>query len=97
MSEWNASVEEKKKYIPYIQEGIEHLKQKKIDDINLDELNPAKVEELLKELGYEQTDFDTNGWEMDFWITFKKPGEPNIIVGGCGYTFTLKLYLEERE
>ena len=96
MSAWDITREERKKFLPYIKQSIEDLKQERILDVYLDGLNPSKASELLKELGYEQVDFDTNGWEMDFWITFSKPGdEPNLVLAGCGYTFDLSLHLEE--
>lgn len=54
-------------------------------------------EKALEELGYEQYDTDTNGWEMDFWWFFCAEGLPDIYVGGCSYTGDLYIQFEDEE
>lgn len=89
--EWNLTQEEREKYIPYIQECIKKLDE--VDDIDLSDttLNPENMRDIMKELGYTEMSFDSNGWEYDFWIEFAKEGEKNVTVSGCGVTFDLRL------
>lgn len=56
------------------------------EEIKLDDLDvvPYRVWEYLEELGWEQTEIDDNGWELDFWITFEKEGEPKLDLTGSG-------------
>ena len=63
-------------------------------------INPSQLEDLLKEFGYEVTNRDDNGWELDFWIDMKrKDGKcfdsncEHLVVAGCGMTFELKIYI----
>lgn len=46
------------------------------------------IESILGDLGYEQSDFDTNGWEMDFWIHYQHedPNYPPLCISGTGIT-----------
>ena len=76
------------------QKSFEHLlKQAKEDpdsleeEVKLDDIDvvPYKVWEYLeKELGWEETDCDHNGWDMDFYVEFKKEGEPTLQLRGSG-------------
>lgn len=58
-------------------------------------LTLSNCQDLLEELGYEHTNSDTNGWEMDFWWDFECKGLPNITVSGCGYTAGLNIRFTE--
>ena len=67
-------------------------------------INPAQLEELLEQFGYEEESTDQNGWEMDFWIRMKrKDGRSfpstceRLVINGCGMTFELKLYIEDMD
>ena len=97
MNRWALTEEVEDKYKPIIQKFIEKVEESDyIDDeefLNLSdtELNPYTLWELLKNLGYEKDEIDNNGWELDFWIEFKKEGFKNIVVEGTGITFELKL------
>lgn len=48
-------------------------------------LTNSEVVNTLKELGYEEGDWDTNGWEQDTWIPFHKIGHPNLVFTYGGY------------
>lgn len=87
---------EKEKYLPYIRQCIERLEKEEVDNISLTDtsLNPYNVESIVQELGYEELDFDCNGWDWDFWITFRKDKTKNIIVSGNGITADLKIWLD---
>lgn len=46
------------------------------------------IENILTDLEYERNDFNTNGWEMDFWIHYqhKDPNYPPLYISGTGIT-----------
>lgn len=63
-------------------------------DLSDTELNPYTLKNLLiDEFGYEEDEdeFDTNGWQMDFWIYLNKPGHSSLSITGTGITFELNL------
>ena len=88
-----------------IKNRLDHLlKQAKEDpdnleeELNLDDLDviPFKVWKYLEdELGWEEVDMDHNGWEMDFYVEFKKEGEPTLQLRGSGIYGRLCFYLPE--
>lgn len=97
MNKWTLTEEVEGKYKPIIQRFIDKVeKSDYIDDedfLNLSdtELNPYTLWELLKNLGYEKEEIDSNGWQLDFSIEFKKEGFKNIVIEGTGITFELNL------
>lgn len=105
MNRYQLNEKVKELYLPIIKEHIN-----KIENLNLEEeipydveldlsdspLNPYTLWEMLEELGYERVDQDKNGWQMDFWIYFKKENCENLVVRGCGITFELILSGEEK-
>lgn len=60
-------------------------------DLSNTELNPYTLQALLEGLGYEVTERDNNGWQLDFWINMEKPNFKNLSINGTGITFELKL------
>lgn len=96
MNRWKLTDEVRLKYLPQI---VEHIGKIEISenpyDCELDltgtELNPYTLWKLLEELEYKHEDTDTNGWEMDFWLTFNKKGCKPIQVRGTG--ILCKFYL----
>ena len=62
-----------------------------IDFTNFPNVNIHNVQWAIQELGYEDTEIDVNGWEMDFYQRFdKKPSYlPILECDGCGVDFTL--------
>lgn len=63
-------------------------------DLSGTEINPYTLKELLiNEFGYEEDDdkFDTNGWQMDFWIYLNKSSHVSLCITGTGITFELIL------
>jgi len=69
-------------------------------DLSDTEMNPSRVAELLKELGYEDDETEDNGWQWDFWWTYKKEGVsfPSgceaLKISGTGATFELVLSVD---
>lgn len=71
--------------------------EKKIDLTSLD-LCPVNVIDILGLLGWEEIDFDSNGWEQDTWYEFAHPNHNfKITFFYCGYTFKMDLYRKEDE
>ena len=64
------------------------------EELKLDDLDvvPYRVWKYLEELGWEQSGCDRNGWEMDFYISFKKEGEPKLQLRGSGMYGGLYMY-----
>lgn len=87
----------KEKYVPIIKKFIDELEAYQGEpydickDFTRTELNPYTLGTILTELGYEEDGFDKNGWEMDFWITYKKSGFKNLMIAGTGITFEMVL------
>lgn len=75
----------------------EELEDKFKLDLSDTEMNPSRVGELLKELGYENDETEDNGWQWDFWWTYRKDGVsfPSgceaLKISGTGATFELVL------
>lgn len=92
---YNLTKEEKEKYIPYIRDCIKNMRDDEPISLNDTSLNPQNMIDIFSELGYDEVDFDSNGWEYDFWYTFVKEGEKNIILAGCGITFDLQMYFDD--
>lgn len=71
--------------------------EEKIDLTSLD-LCPANVIDILDLLGWEEIDFESNGWEQDTWYEFAHPNHNfEITFFYCGYTFKMDLYRKEDE
>ncbi len=49
-----------------------------------DLISPDKADQVLKSLGFEQEDFDSNGWDWDFWMGYSKDGV-EYTLGGSGW------------
>ena len=52
--------------------------------LELPYMPPGTIVAELEILGWERSEFDTNGWQWDYWITMSK-GPVNIQISGCGY------------
>lgn len=100
----------KNKWFPVIKDFLDILDNWKPEyenddtkktELNLSdtELNPYTLKELLiNEFGYEEDSdkFDTNGWQMDFWIYLNKSSHAPLCITGTGITFELSLsYCDE--
>lgn len=109
MNRWELTKEVKEKYKPIVEEflnKIDKMSTKKIEnsenevftiDLSDTELRPYTLQELMKEFGYENVEFDDNGWELDFWIRMNRNSEKltdRICINGCGMTFELNLTID---
>lgn len=90
---WDATQEQKEKFIPMIKEFIEKAKNnpdtKECIDFYNQGISPSQLKDILEnDLGFEEVDFDTNGWQWDFWITMRKDGV-DYMIAGTGMTFEM--------
>lgn len=95
---WNLEPQEETTLVPFVAKCVERLNKREVDSIDLEDtdLNPQILSDILVDkLGYLDDEFETNGWEMDFWIKFRKEGLPTIMIVGCGMTFGLSLTIDE--
>lgn len=53
-------------------------------EIKLDLCIPNDIEEFLKELGYKRGEIETNGWQYDYWISYKEENK-SFTFAGSGY------------
>ncbi len=62
-------------------------------------ISPDAVDSFLKEEGVKQDDFDSNGWDWDFWMGYHKDDKKYTLSGSgwynTGLTFSLNQDDEE--
>lgn len=116
MNKWHLTDEIRENLKPLLTEylnKVESVTAEQVETMTNEELgieltdkgiNPTQLVDLLGELGYEETDRDDNGWQMDFWIYLKRTdgkhfesGCEKLVVGGCGMTFELKIYIDDMD
>jgi hypothetical protein len=57
----------------------------KVDSVKIDCFCPSEAIKCLEELGAEESDdFDTNGWQYDYWIKLEYNGK-KYCLSGSGY------------
>lgn len=112
MNRWNLTEEIREKIKPILQQyfdKVENITAEEFEDMSEKELgidlsdtgiNPYQLVKLLEEFGYEETNRNDNGWELDFWIDMKRKDDKTFISGcehltiaGCGMTFELKIWI----
>lgn len=96
---WNPTKEQKEKFIPIIQEFIQRMEKnpdtKECVDFYNKGISPSQLKDILEDdLGFEEIDFDRNGWEWDFWITMRKDGT-DYVIAGTGMTFEMVFRLAD--
>lgn len=90
---WQVTREQKDKFIPMIEEFVIKAKEfpetKNFIDFYNQGISPTQLKDILvDDLGFEEKDFDRNGWQMDFWITLSKDGI-DYMIAGTGMTFEM--------
>ena len=112
MNRWILTDEIRAKFNPVLKEyfnKVENLTVEQVENMSNEDMgidlsdtgiNPSQLVDLLEEFGYEETDRDDNGWELDFWIYMKRKDEKSfestcerLVVAGCGMTFELKIWI----
>ena len=88
-------------YFTYIMRTkLEEALRNKDEAISLTQydINPANMCDILKHMGWNEEDFETNGWEQDCWQYFSHENYPGkLCVYSCGMTFDLTLTYTEEE
>lgn len=93
LKDWEAE-KWKREFLRFIKR-LETFKNENIDLTSFD-LCPSNVVDILELLGWEQGDFDSNGWEQDTWYDFAHPDyDFEVVFFYCGYTF--QMYLSRKE
>ena len=85
-----------KDWLNDIETNFDFLQEKKnCAELDLTDcgINPYQLESFLEELGFEDYDSDKNGWEMDYWIYFRRNGF-KIHISGTGIIHELKLVVD---
>lgn len=95
LKDWEAE-KWKREFLRFIKR-LETFKNENIDLTSFD-LCPSNVVDILELLGWERSNFDSNGWEQDTWCDFAHP-DYNFEVGFfyCGYTFQMYLFRKEKK
>ena len=64
----------------------------------IDFLTPDEVNNFLINIGFERTDFDSNGWQWDYWFNYKdKETGLKVMLEGSGYYGGMRLLLIDEE
>lgn len=76
---------------------ISELEHNNIDKYDFGKYVPySMLREALEERSWkEEDDMDTNGWELDFWVTWNSPTGKSYTVSGSFVSGELKIRLED--
>lgn len=96
MKRWELTDKEKARSAPAVLEFLksideDHSGDLKEIDLSDSDFNPFALCNYLEELGYEKGIQDDNGWQLDFWIPFRKDGHTPVEVFGTGLMFEVGL------
>jgi len=89
-----------------IDEQIEYQVEQGIRKVLTDEqqsysnkyTNPDTVKKYLLSLGFvDNHDFDTNGWQYDYWFSMYHDDHGKVTISGCGYYGGLTISKEKDE
>jgi hypothetical protein len=58
-------------------------------------MSPDVVAKIILESGFEEGDFDSNGWDWDFWQTYTKDGVKYCLSGSGWYNRGLTFGITE--
>ncbi len=71
-----------------------YLKSKTTFKINF--LTPYEVENFLHAIGFTKFEIDTNGWQWDYWITYKQTtGDVGLTLSGSGFAGDMEITLND--
>lgn len=69
----------------YIRNELSNLLNEEVESINLTCSTPQLIIDAIESLGGEMNeDWDSNGWQCDYWQTFTY-GEQKYSISGCAY------------
>lgn len=58
-------------------------------------LSPDDVDSYLKEEGLEQGNFESNGWDWDFWMEYTKGDKTFLLAGSGWYNTGLHFFIKK--
>lgn len=58
-------------------------------------ISPETINIYLKKEGLEQGNFDSNGWDWDFWMEYIREDKTYILSGSGWYNRGLSFYIKE--
>lgn len=69
------------------------LDQRRIASLTEYDIAPCHIREAMRELGWRDDNFETNGWEGDTWYYFSHEDyDYGVNMFYCGYTFSIEMY-----
>lgn len=81
-------------YDNILKDAISRIEEKK-EIVFEDYMPPAKIVSYLERMDFiESQEFDTNGWDYDWWLTYSK-GDLNLSFRGSGYYGRCSVWLGE--
>ena len=86
---------EKNRYTGLLTKILEELNKDQRLTVSLSEedIAPCHVDNLMKELGWERDDFESNGWQCDCWYYYSRPEvDYTIVMYYEGFTFNLEMH-----
>lgn len=80
-----------------ISDQLFHIMESEPEEFSAGCISFALVKEVLEELGWTDTeDLETNGWDIDYWVTFIKEGKDfKYIVSGSLYYGNINIRKEK--
>lgn len=58
-----------------ISDQLFHIMESEPEEFSAGCISLALVKEVLEKLGWTDTNIETNGWDIDYWVTFIKEGK----------------------
>lgn len=80
-----------------ISDQLFHIMESEPEEFSAGCISFALVKEVLEKLGWTDTeDLETNGWDIDYWVTFIKEGKNfDYIVSGSLYYGNINIRKEK--
>lgn len=101
MGEWELTRELRDIVKPMVEEYIKWLENKSPEEndeglkLSHTGINPIQLEQLLEEMGYEESALDTNGWDYQYWWyvfnSEKDNGAAELCICGCAMCHDINL------
>ena len=93
MAGWNVNTLTIRKWKPLLEAFATAEEKPRNMELTNSELSAYQLMKVLENLGYHHVDTDTNGWELDFWLTMvhSQDNYHTLVISGCGMTQALLL------
>lgn len=92
---YGLTAEEKEQVLAIVKGALATLAAIKHKAVSLTEFDiaPCHIRETMRELGWCDDNFETNGWEGDTWYYFSHEDyNYGVNMFYCGYTFSIEMY-----